>query len=467
MKPQSLSAGERLRILIGHRVELLGAAGWVAVSFAGVQVLRLCTNVVLAWILAPELLGTMLIINTLRTGGELLTDVGIGQNIVTNRRGNEPAFYNTAWTIQILRGLLLFALALAATLPVSRLYENVQLQALLPISATIFVITGFTSPARFLLQKNMEVRTLVLLDLGGSAFSTVVHIGLALYSPTIWALIWGLLIGTAGPALASFFLMDWRSVRLQFERPAAVSIIHFGKWIFVSSLIYFLAMNFDRLYFADMIPLATLGIYGIARNFSDTAMQLFQRIGSLLIFPKISSLSERGGDLRSKIAPVRIAALVAGAVALAMGVAVADRFIDLLYDDRYRAAGLYLTVLLLGSWFAILATMAESMLFGVGKPASVAAGNAVKLALIAAGLPLFLTRYGMVAALITFFVAEFLRYVVLTVRKRSVGLAFLRQDLIATLLFFGLVLLFREVTMLFGLTSGIGGWLAQAEMLSG
>ena len=61
------------------------------------------------------LLGTMLLINTLRTGGELLTDVGVGQSVVNNKRGNEPTFYNTAWTIQIVRGLILFVIGAAAS----------------------------------------------------------------------------------------------------------------------------------------------------------------------------------------------------------------------------------------------------------------------------------------------------------------------------------------------------------------
>ena len=76
-----------LRKLIVPRLALLGAAGWIAAQHAVQQFLRLGTNVVLARLLSPELLGTMLLINTFRTGGELLTDVGIGQSIVSNPKG--------------------------------------------------------------------------------------------------------------------------------------------------------------------------------------------------------------------------------------------------------------------------------------------------------------------------------------------------------------------------------------------
>ena len=201
----------------------------------------------------------MLLINTLRTGVELLTDVGVGQSIVNNPRGNEPAFYNTAWTVQIIRGIVLFILALALSVPVAEMYENSELKTLLPVVAPIFVLTGFTSVSRFLLQKRIEVRKLAVFDLAVAAIGAVVQIALAAYSPTIWALISGLLISTAISTVASFFIIDWRSHRIRWDVNSAKSILHFGKWIFLSTLIYFLAMNFDRLYFADVIPIALLG----------------------------------------------------------------------------------------------------------------------------------------------------------------------------------------------------------------
>ena len=457
----------RIRTFFQRRLTLIGSAGWVAGAYIAQQVLRLVTNVILAWLLAPALLGTMLLINTLRTGGELLTDVGVGQSIVNNRRGSEPDFYNTAWTIQIVRGLILFALAMLLTVPIARVYDNPELLVLLPVVAPIFILTGLTSPARFLLQKQLQVRKLALFDLTTSLFGIAVQIGLALYTPTIWALVFGLLIGTAAPAVASFFLIDWRTHRLRWEKEAVKAILHFGKWIFLASLIYFLAMNFDRLYFAGAISFASLGIYGIARTFADTIMQLFQRMGSLLIFPKVAASNQRGADLQRAIRPMRLVTLLLVAVGLAMGTAIADQFIYLFYDARYHEAGLFLTILLVGSWFGILATMADAMMMGVGKPSGVAFSNGAKLAIIAVAIPLVLPRYGMNAALVIFVLAEAIRYAVLAWRKRGVGLSFLRQDAALTILFFFLIFLCREASMLAGLTGGIDAWFTQAGLFHG
>ena len=451
------------RTWLGH----FNTVGWITATYAVQQIIRLLSNILLAWLLAPALLGTMLLINALRTGGELLTDVGIGQSIVNNRRGEDPAFFNTAWTIQIVRGVLLFLVALALTIPIAYAYDKPDLLTLLPAAAPIFILTGLTSPSRFLLQKRLAVRKLALFDLASAIFGAIVQITLAFLMPTIWALIWALLISMAVPAIASFFLIDWRMHRLRWEKEAVHSIVHFGKWIFLSSLVYFLAMNFDRLYLADVIPLALLGVYGIARTFADSVTELFQRLGSYMIFPKVSATGLRGADLRAAIGPMRFALLGVVAVGLALGVTLADQFIYLVYDARYHDAGLFLTVLLAGTWFAILASMAEAMMMGLGKPSGVALGNGVKFAAIACTLPILLPRYGLNAAMGAFVAAEAARYMVLTWGKGRAGLNFVRQDVILTIAFFGLILLFREASCFLGLTGGISDWIREGAQLHG
>ena len=448
---------------ISSKLALFGSAGWVTGAFILQQILRLGTSILLAWLLAPELLGTMVLINTLRTGVELLTDVGLGQSIVSNPRGNEPAFYNTAWTIQIVRGVALTIIALVLSIPAAELYDNAALRYLLPWVAPIFIIAGGMSTSRFLLQKRMEVRKLANFDLGVAIAGSAVQIALAAYSPTIWALIWGLLLSTAITVMASFYIIDWRDHKIMWDKDAAKSILHFGKWIFVSTLIYFLAMNFDRLYFANAIPIALLGVYGIARTFSETGMMLFQRISNLLIFPKISASALRGADLRRSIGPTRMILILFIATGLAMGIALADSFIYTVYDERYHAAGFFLTVLLVGTWFSTLATISDSIMMGVGKPSGVAFSNGAKLAVIVALLPYLLANYGINAALAVFVLAEVVRYVILMWQKRSQGIGFARQDIIATVIFIALALLFREVTMLVGLTGGIYDWIIQAQ----
>ena len=465
----------RARALVERRIRSLSRpdyirlfenAAWVAIPFATSQVIRLGTSVIVAWLLAPELLGLMLLINTLRTGAELLTDVGVGQSIVSNRRGDSPDFYNTAWTIQIIRGIILFLFACAFAGPAAAAFENPELRILLLAMAPIFLLTGFTAPSRFLLQKSLQVRTQSLFDLSMGIFGSVVQIALAWTMPTIWALIIGSLLATACSMLVSYFLMDWRMLRLKWDADSRKEILLYGRWIFASSIIYFLSMNFDRIYFAKIISLYALGLYGIARTFSEAIIMLFVRFSQIIVFPTISAHEKRGSDLRQAMLPVRFWVLVGVAIALALLVAVADEFIGLVYDARYAQAGIIMTVLLFGAWFAVLAAMADAIMMGIGKPAGVAVANGTKLLFIAIGLPLAAANVGFVGCLVVLVFAELFRYSAQAASKRSMGLGFSRQDVMMTLLFIASSFIFREVSSLMGLTGGVMAWVEQLKALN-
>lgn len=432
--------------------------GWVTGSYIGCQVLRLASNVMLARLLAPQLFGVMLIVNTLRTGVELLSDIGVGQSIISHPDGARPAFFNTAWTLQIIRGVILFCASLALAGPVAGLYDEAELAVVLPAISVIFLLTGLEAPARFLLQKRQDLKRYAIFDLCVNIFSLMLHVGLALYTPTVWALVGGLLLSTLVSSMGSFILLRPSMYRLQLDRSSAGQILSFGKWVFASSLIYFLSMSFDRLYFAEAIPFALLGVYGVARTFADMGALFMQRIGNILIFPRIAASARTGTALRAAIAPTRGRALAAVVLALSGAIAFSDQVILLLYDDRYQAAAFMLPILMVGVWFSILASMGEAIMMGVALPGHAARANLVKLVWTCAGLPLALTYAGMTGALLVIASSDMVRYASLTLSQRSQGVSFGRHDLALTTCLLFMVIAWRTLFTGVGLTPHLADW---------
>src|SRR5262249_41958180 len=146
--------------------------------------------------------------------------------------------------------------------------------------------------------------------------------------------------------------------------------------------------NFDRLYLAKLIPLDVLGIFGIARSISELLTTLFQRLGSVVLFPFIASHRDVARDeLRRQLSPLRARALFVAALGFSILVANADLLVKLVYDTRYWAAAWMLPLLLVGSWFSVLTSLNEAILMGIGKPSYSALSNSIKLAFLIIGLP--------------------------------------------------------------------------------
>ncbi len=412
---------------------LLKGAVWTIGAYGLCQVLRLATNVVLAQLLAPELFGIMLIVNSLRMGIELISDVGIGQNIIFHKDANEPDFYNTAWTLQAIRSVILWLLALGVAVPVARFYESKILLQILPLATFGIVLTGFTSVSRPLLQKRMQTGKINAFEVIVAFITSAAFIFLAYLSPNIWALVLGGLFGSAVWMVGSYFLLPDIKPKFHLSKRFSWEILHFGKWIFLSSIVYFLSTNFDRLYLAKVVPLQILGVYGIARSISELLGAVVQRLGNYILFPLIASHSQTPrDDLRAQLAPIRTKFMLVAAVGFSLFTATADLPIKLLYDERYQAAGWMLPILIIGSWFTILAFINESTLLGLGKPSYSAVSNAVKFVFLLIGMPLFTKFYGVLGGVMVVAFADLFRYVPILVGQRRERFAFGMQDLLST-----------------------------------
>ena len=433
---------------------------WLMVPFGVQQATRLTTSVVLARLLAPEMFGIMLVLNMLRTGIELLSDVGIGQSVVRSPHAHDQAFLDTAFTVQLARGLLLFIVALLAALPIAHVYNNVELAPIILLTSVTFVFTGVQSPDIFLMQRDMRIGHRGIYDISCTVGTSVITIGLAWWWGNVWALAWGLVLGALFSTLMTFAFAPLRMPRLTLHPQFWAEIFHFGRWMFLSTAIYFAAISTDRIYFSAALPLALVGIYGVARTFSDMLNALAQRFGSFLVFPKVVELRQGSNEASLTFQRKRRLALGAIALALALALAISDRLILLLYDARYHAAAFMLPILLVGAWFSTLAAFGEATLFGLDRPRTSAAGNMAKFAILLVGLPLAVPHYGIFAGLLVLVLGEAGRWATLSVALRAGRFTSLRDDVLMTVAIPMVAIGFKFALSAMGLVPTLQQWWA-------
>ena len=440
---------------LGIPKSLVVRLGWTTLGYGGVQFLRLVNNVILARLLAPQILGLMAIVNAIRTGVELLSDVGILQNIVSNPKGDQPEFYNTAWTMQAIRGMLLAAICLVLAIPLARFFNYPQLAAILPVASIFFIFTGFDSTARGLAQKQLQVARVNLFEIGTVFVALVAQVALALITPTVWALVVGGVINGAVTMIASYLFIPGIRHRVMVDPESARKLLRFGKWVFFSSIVYFFAMNFDRLYFAKQISLSQLGVYGIARSLADIISLFVMRAGSHVLYPTIAAAGLAPVDLRYRLLKGRRTLLAAGAVGVGVFLGLSPAIVHVLYDPRYSEAAVILPVLSVGVWFGILTSTNDSILMGLSRPAYPALSNAAKLATYLIGAPFAFYFSGFLAAVAVISAGEIVKYVALWILSHKEHLHFGRDDLVLTLIFAFTAVVSSELTYLAGWGGGL------------
>ena len=92
----------------GLRERAMRASVWALGGNLASVSIRLGSNLLLTRLLFPEAFGTMAIVQAVMIGLAMLTDAGIEPAVIKSRRGHESIFLNTAWTLQVMQGVLVW-----------------------------------------------------------------------------------------------------------------------------------------------------------------------------------------------------------------------------------------------------------------------------------------------------------------------------------------------------------------------
>jgi O-antigen/teichoic acid export membrane protein len=409
------------RAVVGGAVTLVG--------HVGVQSLRMVGQIVLTRLLPQEAFGLMAIVYTYRAAIDLFSDVGIGPSIIQNERGDDPRFLDTAWTIQAVRGTCLFLFAAVTAAPVARFYGHDELAALIPAASFAGIFAGVRSTKAYAAERHLRLGWLTIAEVIAQISALIVMITWSLIHPSVWALVAGGLVGAFVDVSLGHLVLPGYNARPGWEKAAARSLMHFGRWVFLSTVLTFAVNQADRLIFGKMISLADLGIYNIALTIATIPTTAMQSLAGKVIFPLFSRVNQTGESLAEVFRKARRLHLVASGWALSGLIGGGQAAIGLIYDDSYASGGWMLQLLALGAWVATPETTNSCASLAQGFPRWVAAANFGKLVGMCMLLPIGYYLWGFPGALAAYAAAEVLRYAAATLGVYRRGLSTVRQDI--------------------------------------
>lgn len=381
----------------GLRAIALKASAYEMVGFGAGQLLRLISNVVLTRLLFPEHFGLAALVAVYCQGLNMLSDVGISASVVRSKDGDNEDYLNTAWTISVTRGAVLYLIALALSWPAAIAFGEDQLGPLLAVGSAGILISGFASTSVLTLRRHVEAKTLMYLDLVSQILGLVTIVVAAYITRSVWALIAGTHVSALFRTVASHFLGVGYKNRFQWSKDAARSITTFGKWIFLSSAFQFVAQQADRVFLGKMTGLASLGIYSVAAVLSELGGQIVVRITHQVLYPVLSRVHREAPErLADSYYKARLALDVSIQSIAGLGCALAPVVISVMYDDRYEAAGWMLRVLMVRTAIAGILTPCESCLFAVGHSRFGFIRSVLRVATVVIGLPLAMHFWGII-----------------------------------------------------------------------
>jgi len=402
------------------RKHVIKSSVWVFGGQIASQVLRLLSNLIMTRLLVPEMFGVMAVANTVIIGLALCSYIGLHHNIIQNSRGDEQTFLNTAWTMQVIRGFLLWAIALAigislyfmdqiGWLAANSTYGHPSLPGIIAVLAFVPLISGFESTKLASASRHMQVGRLAVIELSCQVIGLITMIIFALIHQSIWALVFGTLVSAFAKVVAGYIALPGPRNRFEWEKKTVSDLFHFGKWILLTTIMGFFVKNGDKLILGGLVSPQVLGVYSIAAFMTMALQDVLYRWAGAVPLPVLSRIhreqdNEALADAYYKFnLPFNIATLFLAGFLFNAGYVV----IDMLYDSRYIEAGLMIQILSV-ALIGARTVLAEQLFVALGKPKLSVPMNVLQLIVLFGGVVPAYHHAGMRGALhVIAFVAVF------------------------------------------------------------
>ncbi len=317
--------------------------GWRVISRA----LGFISVLILANLLIPADFGIVAVATAVSGAVEGLSQLGVRDALV-RLQDERRDYYDTAFTIQVVRGLVTGALIAAFSGYAATYMAEPRVTNILLILAGLTAVSGFENIGVVAFSRALDFRVLFLLQAGPrlAGFFTTTAMAILLHS--YWALVAGSVIAKLGGVLATYVVSPHRP---RFGIAGWRYLVHFSFWTWLGGIVLVVLVRADSFLLAPVLGTAAFGLYVLANEIAALPVTELLEPACVALFPGFA-LARRSGA-----APAHMGLSVAGALAL----------ITVPFSAGISACSGYLVIGLLGpEWTAaqpLIAVLAWSCMF--------------------------------------------------------------------------------------------------------
>ena len=249
---------------------ILRGTAWLLLGRFVSQAIGLVSTLVAARLLVPADFGLVAVAMSVFMIAGAIVELPVGAALVQLKTVTDRDF-NTAWTLNILRGAIVTVLMLAAAWPVAAVFGDPRLLAVISALAIYPFLLGFRNSRFEMYIRNMDFKWEAMVEIGTKVASFAVMFWVAFATGSYWALPLGLIASGAIALVMSFALCP---------QIPGLSLSEFRKffgfsvWLGLAQIADSLRESATSLFIGKLLGNATLGTYSVGIQFADR-MELF------------------------------------------------------------------------------------------------------------------------------------------------------------------------------------------------
>jgi lipopolysaccharide exporter len=362
------------------------------------RALGFARTIVLARLLFPADFGLIAMAMLVVTGLDNITQTGFQQALIQKKSDIEGCL-DTAWTVTLMRNLVLCLILVLAAPLVAGFFEAPRLTDIIRVVSLSVLLSGLANIGIVFFQKDLEFDRQFGFEWWASLAEFALTVLLAFLLRDVWALVWGGLAGNVLRVWLSYALHPYRP-SFTFNPAVFRELLDFGKWVSGFAVVGYAVSQMDSILIGRILGAEPLGYYQMAFLTAVIPSSEVAIAVSMVVFPSYSMLQDQPGRLRESFEKVlQVAAMVCMPIGFGI-LAVAPEFVRIVLGERWQGIAPIMQVLSVMGIAKALEGTTNSLVMAVGRPGWLMGFSALQLCLLAAGLYPLTSRWGIHGAAI-------------------------------------------------------------------
>lgn len=263
---------------------------WLLVAEAVTRVASIVKLAVLGRLLSPRDFGVLGVALLVQQWIGAFTQTGISSTLI-QKKTDIRGYLNTAWTIGLIRGSLVFTLIYWLAPPAAAYFRTPESASIIRATSVLPLLWELVNPGVVHLRRELDFRRDVFWRTSGVLPGLLTGIVLAFALRNVWALAASLVASRVAEVIASYRIHPYRP-RPELQRARARDLMRTSKWFSWMNVVGFFEYQLDSLLTARWLGARALGFYQVA---AQLALLPTAGLGSqvaAVLFPSFARLDD-------------------------------------------------------------------------------------------------------------------------------------------------------------------------------
>ena len=339
------------------------AAAWTLAARQAERLLGIASIAILARVLSPSEFGIVAMAGSVVALVEVLAAFGFDWALM-RVRVRTRAHYDTAWTLRVISGFVIFVVLALAAYPAAIYFRQPAVTGIVvAMGANSFIgslenigIVDFRLQMRF--DREFRLRTAAKLA------GMLVGVGYALLTHSYWALVIGATASKLAGSLLSYKMHEFRP---RWDVSQAAVLLNFSIWLMIGNVADVMSSRFADIWVGRYLGSARVGLYSMASELSTLATTEFAAPINRAVYTRYLEMAGNVSGLREAFLRVSGVIWAIGfPAALGLGIC-AQQIVALLLGKQWHDAARVLQVLAAAGVISIMGSNTHYVYWALGK----------------------------------------------------------------------------------------------------